>query len=257
MTFDHKSGSFLKVKGAEIYFEDHGDKNAPVLLFLHGALGNMEDFNGIISEIPRENFRLVGIDNRGHGKSTLGSQELTLALLQEEVQSVLEHLNIDRLTIIGFSNGGTIAYRLATFSNVKIDGLITIGAPWSSDHLGSQRELFSTLTSDIWKRECPADYTKYQNLSPHGDFDALFKQVIQMALDTSPQSRPNRLMEKVNCPMLILRGEFDPVVSQACVDELVQLISHAQALTIKNAGHEIFLDQFSELVKPIKNFLNI
>ena len=36
--FDHKSGSTLNIKGADIYFEVHGDRKMPVLLFLHRAL---------------------------------------------------------------------------------------------------------------------------------------------------------------------------------------------------------------------------
>ncbi len=133
--FDHASGHTLKVRDAEIYYEEHGNAVDPVLLFLHGALGNMEDFNGIISEIPANKFRIVGIDNRGHGKSTLGTDELSYKLLQEEVEAVLKHLNIRRITVVGFSNGGTIAYRLAAFSNLDVEQLITMGAPWSSQHV--------------------------------------------------------------------------------------------------------------------------
>lgn len=172
--FDHKSGCTLKFKGAEIYFEEHGNNADPVLLFLHGALGNIEDLNGIISEIPDDKFRIVGIDNRGHGKSTLGSELLSYELLAEEVEFILKHVGIDKLTIIGFSNGGTISYRLASFSDLAIERLITIGAPWSSKHIEHLREPFSALTSEIWRQQCPSDYIKFKKLSPELDFDKVF-----------------------------------------------------------------------------------
>ena len=69
--FDHISGKYFKIDDSEIYCEVIGDEKNPALLFLHGGLGNIEDFNDIISELP-DQFRIIGIDSRGHGKSTLG-----------------------------------------------------------------------------------------------------------------------------------------------------------------------------------------
>lgn len=106
--FNHQSGEYLDIDDARIYYEVIGNKNAPVMLLLHGGLGSMEDFNPIISELAEE-FRIIGIDNRGHGKSTLGSQTLSYEMFQNEVEIVLKHLTIDNLTILGFSNGGTTA----------------------------------------------------------------------------------------------------------------------------------------------------
>ncbi len=255
--FNHRSGKSLHVRGADIYYEAHGNESDPVLLFLHGALGNIEDLNGIVSQIPGNKFRIVGIDNRGHGKSTLGNEDLSYELLQEEVEAVLRHLGIDKLTIIGFSNGGTVAYRLAVFSKLKVERLVTIGAPWSSEHIEHLREPYSALTSEMWRQQCPADYAKFEQLSPESDFDRIFKQAIQMALDTSSKSRPNQNVEHISCPVLALRGENDPVVSQSNLDELVALLKNGRAVNIPNAGHEAFLDQLAELIKPIREFLHI
>jgi pimeloyl-ACP methyl ester carboxylesterase len=146
--FNHISGQFLETSGAKIYYEITGNPSAPVLLFLHGGLGTIEFFNPIISKFAKD-YKIIGIDNRGHGKSTLGSQELSYELLQKEVESVLEHLKIDNLSIVGFSNGGTIAYRLAALSSLKITKLVTIGAPWRSIQDEQSREAYSKLTLDI------------------------------------------------------------------------------------------------------------
>lgn len=50
--FNHNSGEYLDIDDAKIYYEVIGNKNAPVLLCLHGGLGNIEIFNDIISELP-------------------------------------------------------------------------------------------------------------------------------------------------------------------------------------------------------------
>jgi pimeloyl-ACP methyl ester carboxylesterase len=237
--FDHVSGDYFRIDDADIYYEVIGDIKNPPLLFLHGGLGNMEDFNIVIAHLP-DRFRIIGIDSRGHGKSTLGSKELTYALLQKDVEILLQRLNVDRLTVVGFSNGGTIAYRLAAFTHLKIDKLITIGAPWCTKHTEHLVEAFSKLTGTIWKNQCPSDFESYMRLNPQPEFEVLFAQAKRMALDTAATGRPNASVKQINSPTLIVRGENDPIVSSSDIFELSQLLLNAQILEIPSVGHEAF-----------------
>ena len=99
--FDHNLGQYLQIDGTSIYYEVVGNEDSPALLVLHGGFGTLEDFNSILPDLDKE-FKVIGIDSRGQGKSTLGSQALTYEKIQKDVERVLEHLNIDKLSIIGF-----------------------------------------------------------------------------------------------------------------------------------------------------------
>jgi len=101
MEFDHNSGKHLEIDGARIYYEVTGDEKSPALLVLHGGFGNLESFNAILPDLDKE-FRVIGIDSRGQGKSTLGEQALSYERIQKDVVRILAHLNIDTLSIIGF-----------------------------------------------------------------------------------------------------------------------------------------------------------
>lgn len=223
--FDHESGTYFKIDDAQIYCEIIGDEKTPALLFLHGGLGNIEDFNDIISMLP-DRFRIIGIDSRGHGKSTLGSKELTYELLQKDVEIILKRLKISELKIIGFSNGGTVGYRLAAFTDLRIDRLVTIGAPWCTKHTEHLIEAYSKLTPDIWKNLCGADFDSYKRLNPEPDFDTLFNRSIRMALDVSARGRPNESVKNISCPLLAVRGENDPIVSLSNIFELSNLVNN-------------------------------
>ena len=89
--FNHNSGAYLELDEAKIYYEVTGKEDSPTLLLLHGGFGNLEDFNTILSDLNKE-FRVIGVDSRGQGKSTLGSKELTYAQLQKDAEQILEHL---------------------------------------------------------------------------------------------------------------------------------------------------------------------
>jgi pimeloyl-ACP methyl ester carboxylesterase len=80
--FDHKSGEYLTRNGTIIYYKETGKKDGPTLLLLHGVFGDIENFNTIIPGLS-DNFRIIGIDSRGHGKSTRDNKELTYELLQK------------------------------------------------------------------------------------------------------------------------------------------------------------------------------
>ena len=174
MIFDHNSGEHLDIGNAKIYYEIKGKENNPVLLFLHGGFGNIEDFNGIIQNLEQE-YRIIGIDSRGQGKSTLGSSKLSYEQIQKDVTLILGKIGIDTLNIIGLSDGGIVAYRIASLTSLNILKLVTIGSRWHIKNTQPSRELFLNVTGESWRKKFPQTYEDYQRLNPEPNFDVLAK----------------------------------------------------------------------------------
>jgi pimeloyl-ACP methyl ester carboxylesterase len=82
--FNHKAGNYIEVDGANIYYEEIENVGKPTLLFLHGGFGNIEDYNSMLPMFA-DDYHIVGIDSRGHGKSTFGTSKLTYKRLQLDV----------------------------------------------------------------------------------------------------------------------------------------------------------------------------
>ena len=83
--FTHEGGELFGCGDAELYVECLGPREAPVLLMLHGGIGSIEDFGPICSDLARD-YRLVGVDSRGHGRSTLGEAALSYERLREDLE---------------------------------------------------------------------------------------------------------------------------------------------------------------------------
>ena len=79
-TFTHHNGAFFSDKGANIYYEEAGNSSGEPVLFLHGGFGTLEDFEPIIGDFLSD-FRVLAIDGRGQGKSTLGNEKLSYQLM--------------------------------------------------------------------------------------------------------------------------------------------------------------------------------
>src|SRR5215470_1688669 len=90
---DHNSGCHIDIDGAKIYYEIAGGENDPVLLFLHGGFGSLEDGNSFLTRL-QGSFRIIGIDSQGQGASTLGPQNLSYERLQKNVEQILARQNL-------------------------------------------------------------------------------------------------------------------------------------------------------------------
>lgn len=252
--FDHRSGEHLETEGAKIYYEVRGNKDGPPLVLLHGGLGNLEDFNVILAGVS-DRFKVIGIDSRGHGKSTLGSKELSYEQMQRDVLRVLEHLGLDAVSIVGFSDGGIIAYRLAALTSLRVEKLVTIGADWHSGD-NPTREILSKVTPASWRKKFPATYESYQKHNPEPDFDTFVESVVKMWMDSSASGYPNQAVSNISCPLLIVRGDDDHLVPLKDVVELRGLVEGACLLNISFAGHVAHEDQKDIFLISLKQFLD-
>ncbi|MCD8194670.1 MAG: alpha/beta hydrolase, partial [Tannerellaceae bacterium] len=195
--FNHKAGEYIEVDGANIYYEEIENKGKPTLLFLHGGFGNIEDFNPIL-QMFADDYHIVGIDSRGHGKSTLGTTgKLTYKRLQIDVEEVVNHLQLKDIHIIGFSDGGVIAYRLAAANEIPIRKIITIGATWSLSDAELMEKIVKDITLDDWKGYF-LDF--YQLHNPQPDFERFTKCIIDMWTDKTKDGYPLQSVENITIP---------------------------------------------------------
>lgn len=251
--FDHESGESLDVGGAKIYFEICGNQEGPPLLMLHGGFGTIEDFNVFLPSLSAD-FKIIGIDSRSHGRSTLGSKELTYELLQQDVLRVLEHLGLPSVSIIGFSDGGIVGYRLAALTSLKVEKLVTIGAAWRLLEDDPVKEIFSRVTPESWRKKFPETVETYQRLNPEPDFDTFARSSVRMWLDSSASGYPGDAIESISCPLLIVRGDDDHLVSLADIAELRERVEGSKLLNIPFAGHVAYKDQREIFLSSFKQF---
>jgi pimeloyl-ACP methyl ester carboxylesterase len=251
--FDHQSGDYFEHDGARIYFEVQGDDEAPALLLLHGGFGTLEDFNSLVPSLS-DQFRLVAMDSRGHGRSTLGSRPLSYEQLQLDALELLEHLDIETAYIIGFSDGGIAAYRVGAFACERVEKLITIGSAWQRRPDDPANEFLTKVTGASWRQKFPETYALYQKLNPEADFDGLARAEVRMWMDPSTSGYPNQAARRICCPLLIIRGETDHLFSNKDAVELEQIVNGAKLETIPNAGHEAHKDQPNDVVRLIQEF---
>lgn len=253
--FNHKTGKYLEVDGADIYYEEIENDGKPTLLFLHGGFGNIEDFNPVLPMFTND-YHIVGIDSRGHGKSTLGTCKLTYKQLQLDVEAVVNHLQLKNIDIIGYSDGGVIAYRMAAANNIPIRKIVTIGATWSLSDAELIEKLMVDMTPEEYRKSFRSSYEFHQVYNPTSDFDKFAACLHEMWIDKTEDGYPLASVENINIPTLIIRGNDDYMFPLESAIELATKVKKSLFLNIPFAPHGAHR-KYPQIFEVItKEFLN-
>lgn len=255
-TFDHISGRYISCDDAQIYVEDKGNPELPILIMLHGGFGNMEDFNTIAPALSRK-FRLIGMDSRGHGKSSRGTGKLSYKLLAEDLAQIIDSLEITSFNILGLSDGGIIAYRYAVRQDPKLRKIVTVGARWEMSKNDPAWGMLSAMTGDIWEKSFPSSYECYMRLNPEPDFYEFSRAVAAMWTDLSIDGHPGTLMRQIDKEILVIRGEKDPLTSLESMVRLRDTVNNIRLLNIPFAEHVAFNDEPGIFLRAVKDFLSV
>jgi pimeloyl-ACP methyl ester carboxylesterase len=122
--------STLEVDGVRLHYEHSGD-GEPIVL-LHGFTSSyVENWveTGWVRRLLAEGFGVVGMDARGHGRSTklYAAAGYETSLLAADVVAVLDRLRIDRAHAVGFSMGAGIAAQLALDHPARVGAVVVAG----------------------------------------------------------------------------------------------------------------------------------
>lgn len=129
---------FATHQGHRLYWKLEGEAGRPALVLLNSIGTDMGLYDLIAPPLLRE-FRLLRMDNRGHGASDAPAGEYSLEDLAGDTLAVMDAAGIDRAAICGVSLGGMIAMQVALDAPQRVSALILActspaldGAAWES-----------------------------------------------------------------------------------------------------------------------------
>lgn len=123
--------AFMMVNGCRLYYTVQG-QGTPIL-FIHPPVLTHFNFKYQMEELSKY-FKVITFDIRGHGRSSFSRQPLTYPLIVEDMKQLLDHLDIQKAFICGYSTGGPIALEfLLTKPNRAWGGIVISGISEVSD----------------------------------------------------------------------------------------------------------------------------
>ncbi len=98
--------------GAELMVAAAGPVDGPVVVLVHGLTSNHHDWGPVAHPLVAQGFRVIGINQRGHGGSTVGTEGFGAARQGADIGQVLRALDLHDAVVCGHSMGGVAAMSL-------------------------------------------------------------------------------------------------------------------------------------------------
>jgi pimeloyl-ACP methyl ester carboxylesterase len=119
------AGQYANVNDINLYFETHG-AGRPMIL-LHGGLGSGEMFGPILPTLAKHH-QVIAVDLQGHGRTADIDRPIDVRLMADDIAALIDHLELDKPDVVGYSLGGGVALQTAVKYPAKVRRLVSASA---------------------------------------------------------------------------------------------------------------------------------
>jgi len=220
----------------EIAYLDEGEGDPIVLV--HG-FASTKNVNWVyptwVSELRKNGRRVIAFDNRGHGESSklYDSNAYEIATMASDIAALMDHLNIERADIMGYSLGSRMTailaqsqphrLRSAIFGGIGI-GLIEGGGPGEDVVKALEAESLDDVADPVGRTfRAFADQTRSD------------RRALAACLRGSRRLMTKQQAAEIAVPVLIAVGTADEIAGSA--EALGRIIPGSRVLNIPNRDH--------------------
>jgi pimeloyl-ACP methyl ester carboxylesterase len=220
----------------QIAYLDEGEGD-PILL-VHG-FGSTKDVNwvypGWVSELKKNGRRVIALDNRGHGESAklYDPEAYHIGTMAGDVTALMDHLNIDRADIMGYSLGSRMTALLALNQPQRLRsailggigiGLIEGGGPGENVAAALEAPSLDDVTDPVGRTfRAFADQTRSD------------RRALAACMRGSRKLMTKEEAAGITVPPLIAVGSKDEIAGNA--QALGKIIPGSKVLDIPNRDH--------------------
>jgi pimeloyl-ACP methyl ester carboxylesterase len=210
-------------------YEVSGAAGLPPMVLLHG-LGERSTGWAPVTAQFAECFRVFALDLRGHGDSDWPGA-YSFELMRDDVLGAIDELCLSRITLVGHSMGGVVAYMIASQEPARIERLIVEDAspPYVRDRAIPERPAASL------------------------DFDWLVVPAIIDQVNMGDATAWDRL-SAITAPTLLIGGGSESHVPQENLAQVAARIPCCELVTIPG-GHHVHSTSPAEFAAVVLRWL--
>jgi pimeloyl-ACP methyl ester carboxylesterase len=236
---------YAQVNGVRIWYAVFGH-GQPVVL-LHGGLANSSYWGHLVPALANE-FQVIVIDSRGHGRSTRNVEPLGYGLMASDVLAVMDMLKLEKAAIVGWSDGAIIGLDIALHHPERLTRLFAFAA--NSDPEG----VADIAQSPVFNAYMERAKAEYQGFSPTpSDYDAFMGQVTKM-WETQPHFSADDL-HRIHTPTWIVDADHDEAIKRSNTLFMADQIPGSGLLILPQASHFAFLQDPAQFNADVLHFL--
>jgi sigma-B regulation protein RsbQ len=261
--------------GTEIYYEVYGQPSTkPVLFFVHGVGGDLDAWQFVLKPLLDAGYSAVAIDLRGSGYSghPRNLKSYTLERMNEDILSVIKAESLEKIALIGHSGGAVISLAFTLAHPETLSRLILIAPSYAPPHYARNafmRRFYSALVNvaAILSPRAGAPWHSPYPLGKHheeielwGLTRTIYKNSLCSYLlicKSLMNIHFEPLLKNLRMPVLLIAAERDGIYPLAVSQTMHDKIPTSTLKIVPNANHVLPLNNPSEVVASIKEFLTV
>ena len=277
---------YVSIEGNSFHYRDWGG-NGQVVALIHGLASNCRIWD-LVAPILAENFRVVALDQRGHGRSFKPDAGYDFATVGADLDGFLDALSLRSPIIVGHSWGGDVAleYEIAYPGKAKglcfIDGgtiEISGRADWTIED--AKREmappLWTGVTLDAFRarlqsRSLAMDnpliedivLANFRTLEDGSITSRLSRENHFKIIEALWDHRPSQLYPRVGCPVLLMparqKGQTSPQARRFRREEAIAraeaLLPRGKTVWMEDSIHDVPIQRPELVASTIADHIN-
>ncbi|WP_230532093.1 alpha/beta fold hydrolase [Microvirga roseola] len=256
----------IAVNGTKLRVLIDGQEGKPWLTCLHSLATRAELWEEQMEELTQD-FRVLRIDARGHGKSRPVQGPYNFDQLAKDVVAVWDHFRIERSAVLGLSMGGMTAFGLALNHTSRVTRVVAADcrsdAPDFFKNMWAERqkvlaekgmEAIADITIPTWLTEDTRNTRPHQVERVRGMILQTSREGYLGATEALRALDYKRRLAEIRCPIRLVVGSADGP-HPAEMRSMADLIPGAQLAEIPSAAHLANVENPKAFNKEVRAFL--
>ncbi len=241
--------------------------SGPAVLLIHGLGWDHSLWNPTLQQFaPR--YRMIAADTRGHGGSDKPPGPYDMAMFARDYAALVDSLGLKRLCVVGLSQGGMVAQKLALLRPDLVSALMLIStscrsAPSLRDNMEARiaamdkagpeaaaKIAAESIFSPAWRGANANELARFyawRAAMPSDPLNAATRALYDFDLSKD--------LPRIAVPTLVVAGSEDVLTRPAGMEEIAALIPGAEYRLIPGAGHMIPVEQPAAVAALLSAFL--
>jgi pimeloyl-ACP methyl ester carboxylesterase len=244
----------VPINGHHLQVETYGPQDGPAVVLLHHGLGSARAWKAQTPVLAAAGYRVIAYDRWGFGGSE-SRPELGMPYFADDIldlDALLVGLGAQPASLVGHSDGGTLALYYASQQPLRVLSLVVVAAhiyvePKMDTGIQGVRQVFE---NDARFREGLRRV--------HGEkAEIVFRQWFEGWVKPENLAWDMRaVLGQIACPTLVVQGVEDEHATPQHARDTALAIPHASLWLLENAGHMLPQDRPDEFNARLLEFLN-
>jgi len=249
----------------------------PVLLFIPGTGAYAAYYTEFLERLAQQGFTIVGLNLRGHGKSSGVRGDFSFDELLDDVDAAVSYIT-DNLTgnigVFGSSQGGLLTLYAAARNDAVRSALCHNAAYLPRDAADCTRAprlysktmpLFVAFSRMLPSLRLPTTiyldmhdvFRDDANLKIYLDDPLTVKKYSLRSIASLATAKPARPLSDISCPVMILTGSEDAIIPLAVARRVFDDLTPPKSLeVVEGALHMLFIEYIDETLPIVSDWFH-